>query len=148
MARRPEPIQKSVKEVLDDIRNGYREAAVMGPESGLKYLQRNFEKRNNVPYAVRTVAYDLMAECQAQLRLWEDCAASVVLALSHLGDAEEEFPHGFREMLEGLTCFERGIQANSELGQYHAALELCDRAVALDLGAHYIAKRDSMEWAR
>ena len=37
-------------------------------------------------------------------------------------------------MLEGLTCFERGIQARSELGDYHAALELCERAMGLDLG--------------
>ena len=148
MGRRPEPVQKSVKDVLEDIRSGFREAVVLGPEAGLKYLHRNFEKRDNVPYAVRTVAYDLMAECQAQLRMWEECMSSTEQALRYLEDAEKEFPHGFREMLEGLTCFERGIQANSELGRFSEALVLCDRAVALQLGAHFEAKRDSMEWAR
>jgi hypothetical protein len=47
-----------------------------------------------------------------------------------------------------MVCFERGIQANSELGDFHAALDLCERAMALELGAHYEAKRDSLEWAR
>jgi hypothetical protein len=51
-------------------------------------------------------------------------------------------------MLEGMACFERGIQARSELGDFHGALELCERAMALELGAHYEAKRDSLEWAR
>jgi hypothetical protein len=34
------------------------------------------------------------------------------------------------------------------MGDFHAALELCERAIALGLGAHYTAKRDSLEWAR
>jgi len=36
---------------------------------------------------------------------------------------------------------ERGIPV-------HATLELCEQAVALNLGAHYSAKRDSLAWAR
>lgn len=148
MARRPEPVQKSVKEVLEDIRKGYREAALLGPAAALKYLQRNFEQRNNIPYAVRTVAYDLKAECHAQMGEWEACAASVATALHHLEDAQAEFPHGFRELLEGLTCFERGIQAASELGEYQRALVLCEQAIALGLGDHYQSKKDSLEWAR
>jgi len=43
---------------------------------------------------------------------------------------------------------ERGIEAHSELGDFHGALELCDRAITLGLGAHYSAKQDSLEWAR
>lgn len=148
MARRPEPVRKSVKDVMEDIQAGYREASIMGPAPGLKYLQRTLEARVNFPYAVRTVAYDLMAECQAQLADWEGCAASVKLALEHLTDAQEEFPHGYRAMVEGLTCFERGIQANSELGRYPEALALCELAIKLELGAHYAAKLESLEWAR
>jgi tetratricopeptide (TPR) repeat protein len=148
MAKRSEYVRKSVKEILDDLRTGHREAALMGPGAALKYLQRTFAGHDNLPYAVRTVAYDLLAEAQAQLGDWEGCAASTRAALQHLADVQSEFPHGYRATLEGLTCFERGIQAYSELGDFHAALELAERAVALDLGGHYQAKADSFSWAR
>ncbi len=148
MAKRTEPVRKSVKEILADLREGHREAALMGPTSALKYLQRTLEAHANYPCAVRTVAYDLLAEAQAQLGDWEGCAASVQSALGHLDDARAEFPHGFRAMLEALTCFERGIQAHSERGDFHAALALAEQAVALDLGDHFQAKADSFAWAR
>ena len=61
---------------------------------------------------------------------------------------EAEFRHAYRRMLEDLTCFERGISAHSALGQFQEALELCDAAVELGLGAHFAAKRDSLAWAR
>ncbi len=148
MARRQEPVRKSVKEILEDLLAGHREAAFSGPESALKYLRRTFEGQASLPNAVKAVAYDLQAEAQAQLAQWEGCVASVGHALGHLPELEAAFPHEYRRMLEGMTCFERGIQAHSELGDFHAALELCERALALDLGAHYAAKRDSLDWAR
>ena len=148
MAKRVDPCRKSVKEILEDLRGGHREAALLGPAAAAKYLQRTLEAHQNYPSAVRTAAYDLLAEAQAQLADWEGCAASVERALAHLEYARAEFPHGFRAMLEGLTCFERGIQAHGELGAYHAALALAERAAALDLGAHFQAKADSLSWAR
>ncbi len=148
MARRSEPVRKSVKDILEDLREGHREAALMGPAAALKYLQRTLSAHENYPCAVRTVAYDLLAEAQAQLGDWEGCAASAGSALAHLDAAREEFPHGSRSLLEGLTCFERGIQAHSELGQFLAALELAELAVSLGLGAHFQAKADSLSWAR
>lgn len=148
MAKRVEPCRKSVKEILEDLRAGHREAALLGPEAARKYLQRTLDGHQNYPYAVRSVAYDLLAEAQAQLADWPGCAASVVRALEHLADAEAEFPHGYRALLEGLTCFERGIQAHSETGDFQAALALAERAVALGLGAHFQAKADSLAWAR
>ena len=148
MARRQEPVRKSVKDILEDLLAGHREAAFGGPEPALKYLRRTFEGQASLPNAVKTVAYDLMAEAQAQCGLWEDCAASAASALGYLGDLETAFPHEYRRMLQGMTCLERGIQAHSELGDFHAALGLCERALSLDLGAHYAAKRDSLEWAR
>jgi hypothetical protein len=78
---------------------------------------------------------------------WEACAESVDLAIQYVPEMVAEFPHTHREMLLELTCFERGIQANSQLGNFGAALALCERAVALDLGAHYAAKRDSLSSA-
>ncbi|WP_306591729.1 hypothetical protein [Geothrix sp. 21YS21S-4] len=148
MAKRQEPVRKSVKEILEDLLAGHREAAFSGPEAALKYLRRTFEGQGSLPNAVKAVAYDLTADAQAQLGQWEACAASVDAALALLPEVEEAFPHGYRRMVEGLTCFERGIQAHSELGDFHRALELCERAISLDLGAHYQAKRDSLEWAR
>ena len=147
MARRPGPVRKSVKDTLDDLLAGHREAALDGPAAAAKYLRRVFEAQVSLPLAVRPVAYDRMAEVQAQLRDWEACAESVALAIQHLPEMAVEFPHTHRQMLLEFTSFERGIQAHSQLGNFGAALALCERAVALDLGAHYRAKRDSLSWA-
>ncbi len=148
MAKRQEPVRKSVKDTLEDLLAGHREAAFSGPGSALKYLRRTFEGQASLPNAVKAVAHDLMADSLAQTGAWEACAAAVAQALGYLPDLEAAFPHEYRRLLEGMTCFERGIQAHSELGDFHAALELCERALALDLGAHYAAKRDSLDWAR
>ncbi|WP_337287106.1 hypothetical protein [Candidatus Methylomirabilis sp.] len=148
MGKRQEPVRKSVKDVLTDLLAGHREAAFGGPESALKYLHRAFESQASMPNAVKAVAYDLYAEAQAQCGQWEGCAASVGVSLGYLPDLEAAFPHEYRRMLEGMTCFERGIQAYTELGNFHAALNLCERAMALKLGEHYEAKRDSLEWAQ
>ena len=148
MAKRPEPVRKSVKEVFEDLRAGHREAAIMGPEASLKYLDRTLEAQASLPNGVKCVAYDLMAEDCAQLGRWERSAEAADKALSLLSELEAATGHGYRAALEGLRAFERGIQAHSELGQFDRALALCDQAVALGLGAHYEAKRDSLDWAR
>ena len=148
MAKRNESVRKSVKDTLEDLQAGHREAAFSGPESALKYLRRTFDSQASLPNAVKAVAYDLTADAQAQVGAWEACAESVKLALDYLPDLEAAFPHEYRRMLVGMACFERGIQAHSELGDFHAALELCERAMVLGLGAHYEAKRDSLDWAR
>lgn len=148
MAKRTEPIRKSVKEVLEDLLEGHREAAFPGPEAALKYLTRTLEGQGSLPNAVKAVAQDLRADALARLGRWEACAAACDEVLARLPEVEEAFPHEYRRMLEGLACFERGIQAHSELGDFRGALDLCERALALDLGAHYAAKRDSLAWAR
>jgi len=148
VAKRNEPVRKSVKDTLEDLLTGHREAAFSGPESALKYLRRTFEGQASLPNAVKAVAHDLSADAQGQCGQWEACIESVGQVLAYLPDLETAFPHEYRRMLAGLACFERGIQAHSELGDFHAALELCERAIALDLGQHYSAKRDSLEWAR
>ena len=148
MTRRPPPAHKSVKEILEDLLAGHREAGHGGPANALKYLERVFAGQASLPMAVRAAAYDRMADAQAQLQRWEACAESVNLAIRHLPDMEAEFPHAYRQMLTEMTCFERGITAHSELGQFQEALALCDRALALDLGAHYAAKRASLDWAQ
>jgi hypothetical protein len=40
------------------------------------------------------------------------------------------------------------VQARTEAGDFAGALELCEKALELELGAHWSAKRDSLGWAR
>lgn len=148
MAKRIEPVRKSVKEILEDLRSGHREADFSGPESALKYLNRTLEGQSSLPNGVKAVAYDLMAEAKARLQDWEGVELALQGFLKHLPDLEEALGHGFREALIATTALERGVQARSEQGDFHGALELCERAIALDLGAHWTAKRESLDWAR
>ena len=148
MARRPDQVRKSVKDHLDDLLKGHQEAAFNGPESALKYLRRTLEGQTSLPNAVKAVAYDVVTDAEAQLQHWEAADEAVKLVLANLPAMEADLGHGYRARLEAMTCFERGIQARSELGDFHGALELCERAIELNLGAHYLAKRDSLEWAR
>jgi imidazolonepropionase-like amidohydrolase len=148
MAKRNEPVRKSVKEILADLVTGHREAAFNGPLAAQKYLARTFEGQQSLPNAVKAVAYDLLAEARAQLQDWEGVIEAVAGFVKHLPDLEEGLGHGFREALEATTALERGVQARSERGEFHEALELSEIAIALDLGAHWTAKRDSLDWAR
>ena len=68
--------------------------------------------------------------------------------LALLPAMEEALGHGFREALRATTVLERGVQARTELGDFPGALDLCDRAIALDLGAHWESRRDSLDWSR
>ena len=148
MAKRVEPVKKSTQDILADLRGGYREASIVGPEAALKYLDRTFEGQASLPNGAKCVGYDLTAEACAQLGRWERAAEAADKTLSLLPELEAALGHGYRAALEGLTSFERGIQAHGELGDFHRALEICEQAVALGLGAHYAAKRDSLDWAR
>jgi len=148
MAKRNEPVRKTVKETLEDLLTGHREAAFNGPASALKYLNRAMEGQQNLPNAVKAVAFDLMAEAKSQLQDWEGVDEALKGFLANLPEMEIALGHGFRAALEATTALERGVQARSELGDFHGALELCDRAIELNLGAHWNAKRESLDWAR
>jgi len=148
MARRLEPVKKNLKEILEDLQAGYREAAIAGPAPALKYLTRTLEGQHSLPNAAKAAAYDLLAETRAQLQDWEGTEQAVQSFLKHLPDLEAGLGHGFRQALEASTALERGVQARSETGDFAGALELCEQAIALDLGAHWTAKRDSLSWAK
>ncbi|MFZ1614600.1 MAG: hypothetical protein WAT51_10535 [Holophaga sp.] len=148
MAKRIERVQKSVKEILEDLLTGHREAAFSGPASALKYLNRTLEGQQSLPNGVKAVAFDLMAEAKAQLEDWEGVEAALQGFLANLPALEEALGHQFRATLESTTALERGVQARSEQGDFHGALELCEQAMALELGVHWQAKRDSLDWAR
>lgn len=147
MARRLEPVKKTVKEILEDLQSGYREAAIAGPAPALKYLTRTLEGQHSLPNAVKAIAYDLLAETRAQLQDWAGVEAALQGFLKHLPDLEAGLGHGYRQALEATTVLERGVQARSEGADYQGALALCEQAIQLDLGAHWIAKRDSLGWA-
>ncbi len=148
MAKRIEPVRKSVKEILEDLVTGHREAAFNGPAMAQKYLLRTLEGQQSLPNAVKAVAFDLLAEARAQLQDWQGVIEAVAGFRQYLPELEEDLGHGFRSILEATTALERGVQARSERGEFHEALELCDLAISLDLGAHWEAKRDSLDWAR
>lgn len=148
MAKRLEPVRKSVKEVLEDLAAAHREASIAGPAGALKYLARTLEGQHSLPNAAKAAAYDLLAESRAQVQDWEGVEEAVQAYLKYLPDLEEALGHGFRRALEASTALERGVQARTELADFAGALELCDRAIELELGAHWTAKRDSLAWAR
>jgi hypothetical protein len=148
MAKRTEPVRKSVKEILDDLVSGHREAAFNGPLAAQKYLLRTLEGQQSLPNAVKAVAFDYLAEARAQLQDWSGVLEAVARFRAYLPELEMDLGHGFRSALEATTALERGVQACSERGEFHEALELCDLAISLDLGAHWTAKRDSLDWAR
>ena len=148
MARRLEPVKKTLKDILEDLQTGYREAGIAGPAPALKYLTRTLEGQHSLPNAAKAMAYGLLAETRAQLQDWTGVEAAVQEFLKHLPDLEEGLGHGYRKALEATTALERGVQARSEAGDFAGALELCERAIELELGAHWIAKRDSLAWAK
>jgi hypothetical protein len=148
MAKRIERVNKSVKDVLEDLVAGHREASIAGPATALKYLTRTLEGQQSLPNAVKAVAYDLLAEARAGVQDWEGVEEALQGFLKNLPEMEEALGHGFRRTLEATTVLERGVQARTELADFAGALELCEQAIRLELGAHWLAKRDSLSWAR
>ena len=88
MAKRIERINKSVKEILEDLLSGHREAAFSGPASALKYLNRTLEGQQSLPNGVKAVAYDLMAEAKAKLE--ETLARRQLQAERKIANAEAQ----------------------------------------------------------
>ncbi len=148
MSKRQEPIRKTTREMLEDLRAGHRDASAHGPAAALKYLLRTLEGQQSLPNGVKAVAWDLVASDRAALGDWAGVDEAVRAFLAHLPAMEEALGHGFREALRATTVLERGVQARTELGDFPGALDLCDRALALDLGAHWEARRDSLDWSR
>lgn len=148
MARRLEPIRKSVRDTHRDLIEGYQSAAASGPESALKYLERTLASQHSLPNAVKCFAYDFVVLAAAQLSHWERCAEAVAAGLEHLVAAETDLPAELADALPGMALWERGIAARLELGDFEGALALCDDAIRRGLGPHFEAKRDSLAWAR
>ena len=148
MGRRPDPVRKKPADVLADLRAGLREAAIAGPASALKFLQRLHASQHSLPNGVKFFFWDRVAEYAFQAGEPERCAEAVAEALAHWDDAREQFPGELRAALPELTFLERGIAVRTDAGDFAGALALCDFALANGFGRHYESKRDSLEWAR
>ena len=148
MSKRQEPIRKTIKEMLEDLREGHREAASNGPATALKYLIRTLEGQQSLPNGIKAVVWDLVASSRSALEDWTGVDQAVRAFLANLPAMEEALGHGFRTALLATTVLERGVQARSELGDFPGALDLCDKAIAMNLGAHWESKRESLDWAR
>jgi hypothetical protein len=148
MSKRVEPVRKSVRDSYSDLLAGHREAALFGPESALKYLDRTLTAQHSLPNAVKCFAYDRVAEAAAQLGLWQRCAEAVAAGLEYLQAAHDDLGAELRRAKPTMALWERGITARMELGDAAGALALCEDAIARHLGAHFAAKRDSLNWAR
>jgi hypothetical protein len=148
MARRLDPLHKKPADSLADLRAGVREAAIAGPKSALKFLERLYASQHSLPNGVKFFFWDLMAEYTFQTGDSERCERAVVEALARWDDAQEQFAVELKNARPELTFLERGIATRSDAGDFAGALALCDFAVANGFGKHYEAKRESLEWAR
>lgn len=148
MSRRVEPVRKSIRDQYADLIAGHQEAARNGAVAALKFLDRTLKGQQSLPNAVKCFAFDFVARATAELGQWERCAEAVASGLEQLPAAETNLGAELRQALPTMALWERGIAARVELGEFAAALALCDDAIARRLGAHFEARRDSLDWAR
>ena len=144
MSRRPEPNRKKPLDVLNDLLDGHREAAISGPEVAAKYLERALQANKSMPNASKFFLYDLLAEASAASNNRARCQEAIALARKHLPDAQADAGRHFQEYLRSIRLFERGIALAVEDGDHAAALALCQEALELNLGKFYEAKADSI----
>jgi predicted Zn-dependent protease len=147
MSRRPVPHPKKPLEVLDNLLAGHRQAGLEGPQQAVKYLERTAESANSMPNACKFFLYDLLAEAYAQVNNAAGCRLAVAQGRTHLQAARSDAPAHLRAALPTLRLYERGIAVAVDCGEFAEALELCEEALALGLGAFYEAKANSIRRA-
>jgi hypothetical protein len=146
--KRVEPVRKRSKDILQDLLDGHAEADREGPETARRYLERVIASNHSLPNAVKFFTYDLLAEACARVGDDARLREAVGLALGYIAHAQEDADRAFAKYLPEIRCFERGIAAAVDDGDYDKAVELCDQAVALGLGDVYARKRASIDrWA-
>ena len=145
MAKRQEPKRKNPAEVLQDLRDGYRDAAGDGPAEGKRYLEKVLASQHSLPNAVKFFAYDLLAEASWQADDPARCLEAVAEARKYREAAEEDAARELKAYLPELRYCERGIAAHADADEIAEALALCDEAIALGLGRAYEGKRQSLE---
>ena len=146
MSRRPEIAHKKPPEILADLLDGHRMAALDGPLNARKYLERSIDKHHSMPNGVKFFLYDLLAEAAAQTDAPEVRDNAVQQAFTYLPFAQTDLPRQHKEWLPSIRCFLVAIDAALDEGQFEDALRLAEEAVALGLGKVYEQKAESIRW--
>jgi hypothetical protein len=146
MSRRPDIAHKKPPEILADLLDGHRMAALDGPLNARKYLERSIDKHHSMPNGVKFFLYDLLAEAAAQTNAPEVRDHAVQQAFTYLPFAQEDLPRQAKEWLPTVRCFEVAIDAALDEGHFEAALALAEDAVGLGLGKVYEQKAESIRW--
>lgn len=144
MSRRPEIQHKKPPEILADLLEGHRQAALDGPQMARKYLERSIAKHHSLPNAVKFFLHDLLCVAAGDDEEVRDEAVRV--AFLHRPAAVEELPRQYREWLPTMRCFLVGIDAELDRGGFAAALALAEEAIGLGLGKLYVQKAESIRW--
>lgn len=144
MSKRTDPCRKRPNEILADLLEGHRVAALDGPDQARKYLERVIDGNRSLPNASKFFVYDLLAEACARSGAHERRDEAVALARRYLPFAQEDAERECKAYLPEIRCFERGIAAAVDGGDFEQALVLCEEAVALGLGRAYEAKAQSI----
>ena len=145
MAKRQEPKHKNPAEVLQDLRDGHREAEFHGPAEAKRYLEKVLAAQHSLPNAVKFFAYDLLVEASYQAGDLERAREAVQATKQYLPAAQEDAARETKEYMPQARFLERGIGLLADEGEVEAAIGLCDEAIALGLGRAYEAKRQSLE---
>ena len=146
MSRRPEIAHKKPPEILADLLDAHRMAALDGPVQARKYLERTIDKHHSMPNGVKFFLYDLLAEAAAQTGETEMRDHAVRQAFTYLPFAAEDLPRQHKDWLPSIRCFLVAIDAALDEGQFDAALQLAEDAFALGLGKLYAQKAESIRW--
>ncbi|MBU1043290.1 MAG: hypothetical protein KJ915_02695 [Candidatus Omnitrophica bacterium] len=145
MAQRNRRVVKTPEEILKNVFLGHSEALTRGSENGKRYLVNFLENFNSIPNAVKFFIYDLLVEDAYQIKDLVLCRQAVERAGEFLAEAQAENKQDLAEYLPALRFIERGISITVESGEFETALAFCDRAMAMDLGKVYVAKKASIE---
>lgn len=145
MAKRQEPKHKKPADMLQDLRDGYREAVGEGFPEAQRYLEKVLASQQSLPNAVKFFAYDMLVEASYQAGNHERCLEAIASTRQYLPAAQEDAAREVQAYMPELRYCERGIGLLSDQGEVEQALALCDEAIDLGLGRAYEAKRQSLE---
>lgn len=144
MSRRTEPSRKRPLEVLADLLDGHREAAIRGPDAARKYLERVQSENKSLPNASKFFLYDLMADALLKLERGAEAGEAAATARGYIAEAQADAPRQWKDYHPTMRSFEVGIAVASDEGRFEEALALCEEAVKLGLGRVYESKADSI----
>ncbi len=144
MSRRTDTCSKRTPEILEDVLSGHQEAVRNGPDHARRYLESALGHNKSMPNAVKFFVYDLLAGACAELELDERRDEALELAWQYTEAAGEDTERAFREYLPTAKLFDVGVRAALELGDVELAVQWCERAVGLGLGAGFERKAEGL----